>query len=231
MSQARLYRPGLLLFFALFMLPPQVRGQHFFRIAADFTIKESAPSGKTLLTKGRAFFDKNHGKILYEVSFPEKETWIATDTSIYRLINGKLKNREAGPYSPAASVFSVFLNGKLEDYGFKGSDFTLIDVEKDKESVITTWSPPKKLSNFLSKVMMSQKNQQLEGMVFFGRNGKPAYKQFFRKYQLFSGMAFPTEVIQISIGKEGETHQLIEYKNILLNELHEQSRYNPVLPD
>jgi len=52
------------------MLPNSVIGQHYFRMKADFSIKEKFGDGKMALTMGTIYYDRNYKKLVYDVKFP-----------------------------------------------------------------------------------------------------------------------------------------------------------------
>ena len=56
-------------------------------------------------------------------------------------------------------------------------------------------------------------------------------KQFFTEYQNIAGLEFPHEITQITYLTEGEQYQITSFKNILVNERANDSKYNfPVAP-
>lgn len=212
------------------MLPSLSRGQHFFRIKADFSIKESSPDGKTLLTKGVVYYDINEKKLIYEVSFPEKETWVSIDTVFYRIINNRITETKSAPGLAETSVFHLCLKGQLDNYGFQQSNFKATNVEHENGMDITTWIPPKKYKNTVGKILISQKDKKLFGIAYYNKNEKLTMKEIYKQYTQVSGLDFPTNIVQIEYDKSGETYRIQEYKNIVVNEPNTNTPYKYRLP-
>ncbi|EPR65931.1 hypothetical protein [Cyclobacterium qasimii] len=107
-------------------------GQQFFRISADFSIKEKISDGTSKLIIGKVFYDLSAEKIIYDISFPEPETWVLQDTTLYRFQSNELLSETSSFIIPNSSFFHYTLSGQLADFGLKNSGYTIIDVEKKK---------------------------------------------------------------------------------------------------
>lgn len=199
--------------------------QNFFRIKADFSIKETLPGKKSRLIMGKVYYDKNYKKLIYDINFPEKETIVITD-SFMIIIAGREREKINTPSSNDFSVFHLCLNSNLAGFGLKNSPYTIEKVEKDSDMVITTYLPPSKFSNTLGKVMLSQKQKKLFGIVIFNVNNEVAGKQFFKNYANYSGMEFPDEIVQITYTDKEEFYKVTSFKNVAVNEMQDENMYN-----
>lgn len=223
----------LLLVFSLSLLclvSKDTLGQSFFRIKADFSIKEKMPDGKSNLVVGTVYYDQTINKIVYDISFPEKETVIMVDTFMVRLHGDGLVDKKVMPNTNRFSVFNLCLNGNLTNYGLKDSKFQISNVEKDKGLVITTWEPPEQLAKLMGKTMLSQKDKKLDGIIFFDPYGTVVGKQFFRKYEAVSGLVFPTEMVQVTEKEGQEFYKVTSFKNIVVNAMDQDNMYNHRVP-
>ncbi len=218
-----------LLFLLLF--PHLLIAQQFFRVKADFSIKSKLTNGSGQLTMGTVFYDKTTKKIVYRNRFPEKETWVSVDSFMYKIVNENVISKQNIPSLAEFTVFHLALNGNLADYGLKNTSFTVEKVEKEKGQVITTWKPSPKLSKAVGKIMVSQKDKCLNGIVFFNPKGEIITKQFFNKYQNFNGLQFPCETIQITYVNGKEAYQMATYSNIVVNDFKDDDIYNFVIPN
>jgi hypothetical protein len=207
-----------------------VSGQKFFRIKGEFTIKAKASDGKSQLTMGNFYYDRNFKKLVYITRFPKKETWVSIDTSVYHIVNNKVIGRQSAPPIAEFSMFHLALNSQLSNYGFKNTALKIDKLEKDGDMVITTWAPPEKAAKLFGKIKTSTKNSRLYGIVFLSTDNKVLKKQFFNEYKNISGLEFPHEVIDITYIKEKENYQVTTYKNIVIDDLTEGSIYNYVIP-
>jgi hypothetical protein len=214
------------------LLSKPVLGQQFFRMKADFSIKENLASGESVLTMGTVYFDNNNKKIVFELKFPDKITQIITDTSYYEIIDGKVTKTAKAYNMFLFSPFYLALASKLNNYGLDNSGlFKLTDVEKEDSLVISTWSPAfKKIANLTGDVMISQKKKQLFGLVFFDKNKKIVSKQFFDKYSNSQGLLFPEEIVQVNYIKDKEYYKVTTYTNVVVNSTSENEIYNYHIP-
>jgi len=199
--------------------------QQFYRIKTDFSIKQKNADNTTSLTIGTAYYDKLAKKLIYKISFPEKETWVFKDTLLYVFKNGVFFTKIKSILLPEFSIFHLALNNKLSDYGLKDSQFKIDKVEKEKSMVITTYKPSPKIAKTLGNVLVSTVDTKLNGVIFYTVKGEIASKIFYKEYKSFSGFAFPTKVTQFTYGK-GESLQQTTYKNIVIDQMTEDDVYN-----
>ena len=132
-------------------------------------------------------------------------------------------------YSPSLVDFSIFhlaLSSNLPNYGLSRTQYTIEEVIKEAEMVITTWLPPKGLSDELGKIMMSVMDKKLQGVVFFDPEGNVSRKQLFESYITKDGLVFPGKIIEISYTEEGENYQVMNFKNLVIDELESSDMYS-----
>ncbi len=207
----------------------QVDPSLFFRISTDFVIKAKSPGGAQQLTIGELFYDKNIKQIVYNIQFPEKETWIQKDTSLYKIVDSKVVSRQTIPAGTELSIYNLVLNGDLSDYGLKKMKFTIKNVEKEGNNVISTWSPPSQLRKYLGDILISNSNQLLNGIVFKDNSGQVIARQFFRNYIKVKGLSFPQEIIKENIVNGQKVYELTTYSNIKINDVSREN-YNYQIP-
>jgi len=208
----------------------EVNSQIFFRIRADFMIKAKSPDGKQQLTSGKVYYDKNINQIVYEITFPEKETWVQRDTVLYKIINEEVKDKQHIPSLIAFTIYNLVLNGNLSDYGLKKSKFKIINVEKSEGGIISTWEPPAELKKFFGNVQLLNVNQQLNGIVFKNNSGEIVSRQFFRNYINVKGLSFPQEIVRENHIDGQIAYELTTYSKILINDIGNENKYNYQIP-
>jgi hypothetical protein len=218
-----------LIFFPLSLL--QTEPQLFFRISMDFVIKAKSPAGDQQLTVGKLYYDKNIKQIVYEVSFPEKEIWVQKDTVLYKIVNSKVVSRQRIPSGIEFSIYNLVLNGNLADYGLKRTKFRIKKVEKSEGNVISTWEPPDVSKKVLGDILLSNVNQQLNGIVFKNSAGEIVAKQFFRNYAKVKGLSFPQEIIKENYINGQKIYELTNFTNIIINDLSGDNTYNYKIPE
>lgn len=220
----------ILLLAILLCAPVTLQAQKFFRIKGDFSIKAKSAEGKSQLTMGKFYYDRNIKKLVYINSFPKKEAWVSVDTSIYHIENNKVLNRQSTPPVAEFSMFHLALNSQLSSFGFKNSALTIEKVERTNDMVITTWAVPEKAAKLFGKIKTSTKNNRLTGIIFIDVDGNLLKKQFFNNYKNFNGIEFPQEVIEIIYINGKENYQVTTYKNIVIDDLTESDIYNYSIP-
>jgi hypothetical protein len=203
-----------------------VFSQNFYRLSADFTIKQKNADGSSSLTIGKVYYDKNYKEIVYDISFPEKEIWVTKDTSLYKFVDKKFVNRQTVPSITEFSIFHLSLNGSLSNFGLESSPFTIFKVEKENGMVLTTWAPPAKAAKIFGKVVVSQKEKKLYGVAIFNAKDQVMNKQFYKDYDNTSGIEFPKEIVQISYINGKESYQVTTYSNIIVDDYSEEEMYN-----
>ena len=193
-------------------------------------IKAKSPTGEQQLTVGKVFYDKNVKQIFYEISFPEKEIWVQKDTVLYKIVNSKVIGKQGIPTMIEFSIYHLVLNGNLGDYGLKNSKFKIKKVEKSEGEVISTWESPPDLKKIFGDVLISNVNQQLNGIVFKNNAGEIVSRQFFRNYIKVKGLSFPQEIIKENYIKGQKAYELTTYSNILINDLSGENKYDYKIP-
>ncbi|CAH0996892.1 hypothetical protein EMA8858_03027 [Emticicia aquatica] len=222
----------LLLFFVVFTS----QAQQFYRIKADVSIKDKLSNGSFRLTVGKVYYDKTNLKVVYKLTFPQQETIIIKDTTLFKISKDSVISQTV----MAANEFSIFhlsLSGKLADYGINAGNaakiYKISKVEKDKDGrVITTWSVvEKQLMETLGKIKMANVNKRLDAIAFYDVNEKLLSQQFFKEYANINGVEFPKQVTQISYNTDGTQNiQQTTYKNIIIDQEDENSIYNYPIP-
>ena len=215
----------IIVFFSLFFFDGCF-AQSYYRISGDFSIKGKSENSAQLVI-GKFYYDKNERKIIHDNVFPEKARWVTSDTNLYKVVDGKIESRQTIPNFTDFSMYHMVLNNSLNNFGLDGSDFTLDKVENTDGMVISTWIPPKQMAKYLGKIMISAKNDNLFGIIFFNKEGDIIKKQFFEDYTINNGLPFPGKITEITYGEDGkESYQVTTYSNIVVNDHHEENNYH-----
>ena len=195
------------------------------------TIKSKSVSGEQAITIGSVYFDRNFRQIIYQITFPEPETWVTTDSLTYRIINDSIISRHFSIGMAEFSVFNLALNSHLPDFGLTNSSYHIESVEREGENVVTTWAPREGMKDKMGNILVSTLDKRLFGVIFMDVSGGILRKQFFEEYFNISGITFPGKIVEISYEMEGENYQISNFRKIKLNELENNSIYNYALPD
>jgi hypothetical protein len=207
-------------------LPGFSVGQQFYRVKADFSIKEKNPEGSFNLTVGKVYYDKNLRKLIYDVTFPEPETWVIYDTLVYKIKNQLIESKTKTASLVEHSIFHLALSGNLNDFGMKETPYELKSVEKADSLIIATYQPDSRLNKLLGKVVLSKKRRKIFGIAFYKPSGELAGKQIFEQYSNYKGCDFPGEIIQFNYTPQGEKIQITTFRNVIINQPDESHLYD-----
>ncbi|NOZ47684.1 MAG: hypothetical protein GXO79_13020 [Chlorobi bacterium] len=221
----------ILLFSFLLFVVSFVFSQNYFRFEADYSIKEKSTVDDPMLNMGRLYFDLHNRSIVYDITFPEHEIIVMNDTAIYKIRNNQVTEVITAPNFIDFSIFSLILNGQLSYFGLKNTIYKLTNVEKDNGMVITTWEPPEKFKDIKGKMLLSQIDKKLNGLISFDNEDNIISKQFFKDYQVINGLEIPTTITQFLYTGMDEKIKLTTYKNIKINNMQNEEYYNYSIPD
>jgi hypothetical protein len=207
-----------------------VQAQMYNRVEASVSIKTKYENGKGTLEMGKIYYDKKNKKLIYDFSFPEKQTIALFDTTISVIKNGLLIDKQKIAPLLQSTLFNIILEGELQNYGLRNNPiYKVVKIEKDRDLVISTWEFKGK-NKGLGNILISNKGKDLNGVVFLNPKGEVISKQLFSQYILVSGIRFPTEITQIIIQEKKQIYQVTTFKNIVVNSLQNAKFYNYILP-
>lgn len=219
------------IFFLMFLSAGNASAQDFFRFSADFSIKEKnadQPSG--MLVTGKVYYDKNLGKLRYDVQFPEPENWLIQDTFMYRVVADSLVSTRKIVPLVEYSFFHMILSQQLADFGLAKTGYTAGEVKQEGHQVLANWNPPARLAAYLGPVVLAQENKLLTGVALEDKEGKVMGKFYLQDYQIVDGLPVPGKIYQIFYKGDTEFRRMLSFKNIVLNNTDDQNHYDFQLP-
>lgn len=220
-----MYR-ALFTFFLVILCTFYGFGQNSFRFKADITTKIKNLDGTFQYTKGSAFYDRNIKKIVYDITFPQKEFFVSIDTLVYKYTNDKLVSVIGNPLKPEYSIYHFILNNDISDFGLKKSSFSVGNIEKVDDLIITKWVPPSGNKSFFGNILVSTKNKRLNSVLIYSSKGVLLNRQIYKKYQSINGVEIPTEILTVTYIGEVKKYQIVEFRNVIINETGNDSLYN-----
>lgn len=188
------YTFSVLFFFLCLTLSSQI----FYRIECDISIKEINASGRQQLLVGKVYFDKNIRKIIYDIRFPDASRFAVTDYGVVTDTSKVELDRVFTSHLVDFSVFNLILNGQLKYYGLDNTAYQLVNASKEGELVISEWELPVEMGSDFGKMLVSQKDNQLYGMVSLDADNHVVSKQFLKDYTTVDGISIPSRLIQIN---------------------------------
>ncbi|MDP3642035.1 MAG: hypothetical protein Q8S54_02465 [Bacteroidota bacterium] len=200
--------------------------QGSFRIKADITIKIKNQDSTFQYTKGTVSYDRNFKKVIYDISFPQKETYISEDTLVYKYQNRKLISTQGSPLKPEFSIFQFILNNDISDFGLKNSSYTATNIEKSNDLIITKWTAPAVPDFPLGDILVSSKNKRLQSVIIHNKKREIISRQIFKKYTFINGIEIPTEILSVSYFGGKKSYQIIQFDKVQINESGHDSDYD-----
>jgi hypothetical protein len=202
-----------------------ILAQNLARINGQMIIKNKGLDGKISVTSGSFYYDTKIKKLIYNLIFPTKTTYISKDSSLYKIENGKIVSKIKSYAMPQFSIFHLALYGGLSNYGLSKSGYNITNTQKIKDMVYITYQPDK-LMKGMGKVVISQKNGQLYGIVFYNTTDNIVSKQFYQKYTTEKGISFPKEVVNITYTNGKELYQITNYNKITINDFKDNKNFD-----
>lgn len=203
----------------------------FFRLKADFSIKEKeAGQEQGRLIMGTIRYDKNLHKTGYLIRFPEPEQWLLRDTIMYRIKADSLISQQKVPPVGELSIFNLILSQELQDFGLSNVGYTPGKVQQEGTQVLSHWLPPEALKSYLGPVTLSQEQKRLTAAAFYAKDNQLLSRFYFQDYTVHSGLPVPGKIYQIYYRESGEFVRLMTLKNILINQTDEEHTYDFDLP-
>ena len=200
--------------------------QIYSRFQADFSIKEIGFDGKQNLMTGSLYYNKVERTIYYDFKFPEESVMIVADTCTYRPTEKVITPHNMEVSMIDFSIYNLFLNQDLDFYGLNETPYELTEVEENTDMVISTWELPGKQVKEVGKILLSQKEGRLYGLVSLDKEGNVISKQFFLDYDYIENLPFPTRVVQISYLGGQESKKITTYRNVIINSNDHKEKYN-----
>ncbi|MFM2284533.1 MAG: hypothetical protein RLZZ543_29 [Bacteroidota bacterium] len=182
------------------------------------------------LTMGSVLYDRTSKKLVYHVTFPEKEDWVIMDTVFNRIVNNKLVNRQFIPMLPSSTMFEFALQNNLNNFGLENSSYTINKVDREGDMVITTWLPDKRYAKVFGKVIVSKRAGKIVGVAFYSPKNELVKKQIFKGFLKSSGIEFPSEIYEVLYKEKGKETKISTYKNLRINEMKDDALYNFPVP-
>jgi hypothetical protein len=216
----------LFILFQAFVFTNIVFSQINHRIEAEISIKEITNAGEQSLMMGKVFYDKNIREIVYEISFPKQNRFAITDNGILPNQTDSIDLTGKTKQLVDFSVVNLFLNQELGYFGLENTPFTMLSVEREGDMVISEWQLPEEMGQNMGKMLISQKNKQLFGLVTLGPDDVLVSKQFFSEYIDVNGYMFPSKIIQINYSLLGESKKITTFRNIKLNNYANENSYH-----
>lgn len=192
--------------------------QSGYRIKSDFLFKVKNPDSTFNLSKGVVYYDKNIKKLVFDLTFPEREIKVTKDTLVYTFRADTLYSIEKNLLSPEFTLFNYLLTDQFQTYGIDDNFFSADKVERSKGMVITHWKPKGKIGEIIGEIIIAQKQKRLYSVLIKNPEMKIINRQIFKNYQTIKGTTLPTEILSVFHVDSSKYMQVTSLKNAVINE-------------
>jgi|TARA_B110000967_G_C18674850_1_gene454968 hypothetical protein len=211
----------------LFLTPHISFAQIHYRLSADFSIKESDGSIENL-SVGKVYYNLSKDILVYSMHFPEKLDWVISDTSFFIFRDEKIENRYTIPKINTENILHLSLTSHLNDFGLSNTNlYKLLKTTYESGLIISIYEPKtSKLKKTLGKVIISLKNGNFNGIVFFNSEEKIVKKLIVQDSQIINGIFIPNKILEIIYSNNIETYKVTSFSDFRLNEKENEKYYN-----
>ena len=211
----------------LFLTPGILFSQIHYRVAAEFSIKETDGNIENL-SVGKLYYNLSKDILVYSMHFPEKLDWVINDTSFFVFRDEKIENRYTIPKINTENILHLSLTGHLNDFGLSNTNlYNLVKTSYESGLIISTYEPKtNKLKKTLGKVIISLKQGNFNGIVFFNSEETIVKKLIVQDSQIINGIFIPNKILEIIYSNNNETYKVTSFSNLRLNEKENEKYYN-----
>lgn len=211
----------------LSLTPGILFSQIHYRISADFSIKETDGNIENL-SVGKIYYDLTKDILVYNMFFPEKIDWVVNDTSFFVIRNDKIENRYTIPKINTENILHLSLTNNLNDFGLSNTNvYNLVKTINQDDLIISTYEAnQKKLKSILGKVIISLKEGQFNGIIFFSPEEEIVKKLIVQDSKVINGVFIPNKILEIIYRNNIEIYKVTSFSNIKLNEQKNERYYN-----
>lgn len=185
-------------------------------IECDYSFKSYISDDNQKLVLGKIFFNCLTKELILQNSFPVNDCIYLHDTTLMQYKNDTLINKLTIPDLMKYSIFEMAIEGTLINFGLKNSDFEVSDVYFSENKLITTWTLADKNAE-IAKIITSNSDNKLDGMILFDKKGNITNKYFFDYYITNNGISLPCEIIRITYSENTEYYEITNFKNHIFN--------------
>ncbi len=215
----------IIFFFLTFWLATGA-AQSAYRIKSDFLFKVKNPDSTFNLSKGVVYYDKNIKKLVFDLSFPEREIKVTKDTLVYTFRADTLYSIEKNLLAPEFTLFNYLLTDQFQTYGIDDKFFSADKVERSQGLVITHWKPKGKLSEVIGEIVIAQKQKRLYSVLIKNPEMEIINRQIFKNYKTIKGTIIPTEILSVFNVDTTRYLQITSLKNPVINETINEAIYD-----
>src|SRR5699024_287643 len=154
-------------------------------------------------------------QILYDVQFPDRESWVLQDSVFYKINSDIVYNKQVLSYAVHMQDFDLLLSGSDYDGVLQAANATLVDVKDENDNIFKLWKYPD-LENMeiLSYILVQQQGNKTVGIAFLDEKKEVMSRQYYKEYAMVDGLNLP-HLIEQQIYSDSMTYvKKLKFKNV-----------------
>ena len=177
-------------------------------------MEKNVSKDSSYLNIGHVKYDLFLNLATYDLEFPVKCKYIIRDSIVteYDSLDNFVQVKTIANLNEMA-VFKNILKNQMGEFGIKESGFTIADVQKTDDGVLTFWAAPPYIP-LIKEIITKKTNNLLTGVIYKDANMKTLNKMFFEKYKTINGLQIPQSIKSYFFINDKEV-----YKQMTLSEV------------
>ncbi len=192
-------------------------GQKYNRLQADFSILEkNTLKDSSYIVIGKIDYDLFTDISKYQITFPQKTTWIFQDSTITTYDSLMVIQRidTIGAKFNEFTIFRNILMDKMNDFGLVEAGFSIDQIEKVEESTIYQWKPPDGQFEFINYIVTEQQDEKLKGLIIVDQDDKSINKTYYEDYINIQELSIPQQIKLHFIADQEEIFKVINFRDV-----------------
>lgn len=109
--------------------------------------------------------------------------------------------------------FNIFLRVLKEDFGLAELGYTFRSYQKDKDALLSSWAPPKKLSNILGEILLKFQDNRIISVEIKNIKGAILTKIFLEDYVFRGRFSLPMQIVILQTLPSYSSEERIFFEN------------------
>jgi hypothetical protein len=186
--------------------------------SSSFSIKEKKTSvEKSNLMVGTLSYNNSENKIIYNITFPEKEVWVMQDSFLNISKNDTIKEKRKLSNFTEYLMFKNILEQKNNDFGLSELGFVVSKVEEIEEEILVIWDPPVRFKTFILNIKTVVKDNLLQTVIVTDVDGMEINKTFYEDYKMINDLPVPHKILSNFKSTKEEIYKSLTFRNVKIN--------------
>jgi len=191
-----------------------------FKAMAGGFLREVQANGKLESAKGTIYYLSGKvDKIILKIVEPVDQWMVFEGNTLlifYPNSNQAFKIESRNPF--ILPFFQFLLDLTKEDFGLSARGFRLSRYEKQRQRLISHWTPPKELIQIIGEVVLTHQNDALLNVQTKDPKGIICSDIVFDNHVSFQGVSFPLQIRITTHEKDSSSQEAIVFRDLEFNQ-------------